>query len=101
MIKVAVFCAAGMSTSMLVSKIKASASQKGIELDINAYPESEMSKHTDVECVLLGPQIKFLKGQADKIFNPLNIPVEVINTMDYGMMKGENVLNSILKLTNK
>ncbi len=101
MIKVAVFCAAGMSTSMLVNKIRTSAKSKGVDIDINAYPESEMSKHTDVNCVLLGPQIKFLQGQAKKIFDPHKVPVEVINTMDYGMMKGENVLNTILKITNK
>lgn len=101
MIKVGVFCAAGMSTSLLVKKIKEAGEKRNIDLDINAYPESDMIKHKDVDCVLLGPQIQFLKTKAEDIFKPEGIPVEVINTVDYGMMNGEKVLDLILKLTNK
>ncbi|ONI43735.1 PTS sugar transporter subunit IIB [Candidatus Epulonipiscioides gigas] len=95
MIKVAVFCAAGMSTSLLVKKIKEAAIKKDIEIEINAYSETEMSRHTDVDCVLLGPQIQYALKNAQKIFDPLNIKVEVINTVDYGMMNGEKVLSTI------
>lgn len=101
MIKTAVFCAAGMSTSLLVKKIKEAAVKKGIELEIEAYSESEMSKHTDVDCVLLGPQIQYMIKKAEGIFSEKNIPVSVINTVDYGMMNGESVLNTIVKLAKK
>lgn len=101
MIKVAVFCAAGMSTSLLVKKIKDAAAKKSVELDIAAYSETDMVKHTDVDCVLLGPQIQFLTAKAKQIFDPHNIPVQVINSVDYGMMNGEKVLDTIIKITNK
>lgn len=101
MIKTAVFCAAGMSTSLLVKKIKEASEKKGIELEIEAYSESEMSKHTDVDCVLLGPQIQFMIKKAEEIFSPHDIPVSVINTVDYGMMNGEKVLDTIVKSANK
>ncbi len=98
MIKVAVFCAAGMSTSLLVKKIKDAAAKRGVEIDIDAYSESDMIKHTDVDAALLGPQIMVLKDKADKVFGPHDIPVEVINTVDYGMMNGDKVLTRILEL---
>ena len=36
MIKIRLFCAAGMSTSLLVNKMKAAAKEKGLEADIEA-----------------------------------------------------------------
>lgn len=101
MIKAAVFCAAGMSTSLLVKKVKDAAKQRGVDIDIDAYPEGDMIKHTDVDVCLLGPQIMVLKDKADKIFTPHNIPVQVINTVDYGMMNGLKVLDTIISLADK
>ncbi|MGO3750062.1 PTS sugar transporter subunit IIB, partial [Vagococcus salmoninarum] len=48
--------------------------------------------------LLLGPQVRFMKGQFEKKLEPMNIPLEVIDMKDYGMMNGENVLNQALNL---
>lgn len=102
MIKIGLFCAAGMSTSMLVEKMRKSATDKGIEVEINAYPESELSKKVDeIDVALLGPQVKFLLGKAQGICGSKGVPVDIINTMDYGMMNGEKVLDVALKMINK
>lgn len=102
MIKIAVFCAAGMSTSVLVSKMEKSAKEKGLEIEIAAFPEAQMAKHLDgVDLVLLGPQVRFVMPKAKKICDPLGIPVEVIASVDYGMMNGQKVLESALKLINQ
>ncbi len=102
MVKIALFCAAGMSTSMLVEKMKKSASERSIEVDINAYPESELSKRVDeIDVALLGPQVRFMLDKAKEICDPKNVPVEVINTMDYGMMNGAKVLDRALELAKK
>ncbi|OEH91535.1 PTS sugar transporter subunit IIB [Bacillus solimangrovi] len=102
MVKIGLFCAAGMSTSMLVTKMKNEAKAKGIDVEINAYPESELEKVIDnIDVALLGPQVKFLLTKAKAVCEPKNIPVEVINTMDYGMMNGAKVLESALNLVKK
>lgn len=102
MIKIGLFCAAGMSTSMLVEKMRKAAIEKGIEAQINAYPESELSKIVEeIDVALLGPQVKFMLAKAKTICEPKSVPVDVINTMDYGMMKGDNVLEMALKLASK
>ena len=97
--KIALFCNAGMSTSMLVKKMRASAQQQGIEVEIEAYPASEMDQRTEgLDAVLLGPQVKFMLSNAKKICEPKGIPVDVINSMDYGMVKGDKVLEAALSM---
>jgi len=97
--KIALFCSAGMSTSLLVTKMKKAAEAKGIEVSIDAYPEATMEKElNDVDAVLIGPQIKYLLRKLKKICDDKGVPISVINTMDYGMMDGEKVLNQALKM---
>lgn len=102
MVKIALFCAAGMSTSVLVNKMKKAAVEKGIEAEIEAFPEGQMSKYLDgVHVVLLGPQVRFILPKAKALCDPLGIPVDVIASIDYGMMNGAKVLDNALKLINK
>ena len=102
MITIRLFCAAGMSTSLLVNKMKAAAKGKGIEVDIEAFPEGQMDKHLDnVNVALLGPQVGYTLGKAKKICDAKGIPVDVIPMVDYGMMNGAKVIELALKLANK
>lgn len=94
-------CSAGMSTSLLVSKMQKSAAAQGIEADIFAVSASEVDstlKKKNIDVLLLGPQVRFMKAQFEKILTGKNIPVETINMQDYGLMKGENVLAAAIKL---
>ncbi|WP_195262661.1 MULTISPECIES: PTS sugar transporter subunit IIB [unclassified Clostridium] len=90
-------CAAGMSTSLLVNKMKAAAKEKGIEINIDALPVSECSRVIDnVDIVLLGPQVRFQKPQVDALVKG-RIPVEVIDMRLYGTMNGKAILDQVLK----
>lgn len=103
MIKIALFCNAGMSTSMLVSKMQKAAKDKNLEVSIEAYPEAQMAKQLDdgISVVLLGPQVKFLLQKAKSLCEPKGIPIDVISATDYGMMNGAKVLEHALKLAEK
>ena len=91
-------CAAGMSTSLLVNKMKDAAKAKGIEVNINALPVSECSSVVDtVDIVLLGPQVRFQKPQVDALVKG-RVPVEVIDMRIYGTMNGAAVLEWALQL---
>ncbi|AIQ31561.1 PTS cellobiose transporter subunit IIB [Paenibacillus sp. FSL P4-0081] len=91
--KVTLVCAAGMSTSILVQKIKAAAEKAGEPLTIRAVSETDFSKYAnDTEVLLLGPQIGYSLGKLKNEYEPRGIKVAVINTVDYGMMNGEKVL---------
>jgi len=99
MTKILLLCAAGMSTSMVVKKMQASAKEKGIDVHIEAHGVETIQDYlTEYDLFLLGPQIRFKKDELQKLADPLNKRVEVINMMDYGMMKGEKILDDALKM---
>ncbi|KAF0426450.1 PTS sugar transporter subunit IIB [Pediococcus acidilactici] len=93
-------CAAGMSTSLLVTKMENAAKEMKIDVDIFAKPVSEIDltlKDRKVDCLLLGPQVSFMQSELRKKLEKLGIPVETIDMTAYGMMDGEKVLKQALK----
>lgn len=96
--RILIVCAAGMSTSLLVNKMMSAANDKNIDIEIFALPISKCANvGNTVDAVLLGPQVKFLKGQVDKIIKG-RVPVVVIDMKDYSMMDGKVVLDKTLAL---
>lgn len=94
-------CSAGMSTSMLVNKMRKSAEDRGIEADINAVAESQLKNHlNDLDVVLIGPQVRYLEKQIRQQVEQKGIKVDIIDQMAYGMVKGEKVLDQAIELTN-
>lgn len=86
-------CGAGMSTSILVQRMEEAAQEKGIEVMIDAVPETDIEDSTDWDILLLGPQIGH---RVLEFSETLPLPVFVIDSMDYGLMNGEGVLNFAL-----
>ena len=92
-------CAAGMSTSLLVTKIKKAADEQGIETEVWAEPLEKVRDHVgNADVLLLGPQVKYALSELKKVTDEKGIPIDVINMMDYGMMNGPKVLEQALKL---
>jgi len=100
--KIRLFCAAGMSTSVLVNKMVEAAKKRGLTVDIEAFPEGQMAKNLDgVDVALLGPQVGYILPKAKQVCGAAGVPVDVIPMIDYGMMNGEKVLDFALKLAGK
>ena len=95
-------CSAGMSTSLLVTKMEAAAKEQGVEAKIFALPFSAAPRVLEeVDCILLGPQVRFQKAAIEKLAASRKagaIPVDVIDMRDYGTMNGKAVLSAALKL---
>lgn len=97
MYKILLVCSAGMSTSFLVEKMKKSAKDKEIEVEIEAVPDASANEYVGkVDILLLGPQVKYLEAKMKDLFT--DIPVKVINMVDYGMMNGEKILEETLNV---
>lgn len=100
MINILLVCSAGMSTSLMVKKMNAIATEKGIDAHIwavaNADAANEIGK---ADIILLGPQVRFLEKKMIEISE--GKPVQVINMQAYGTMNGEKVLEQALQLLNK
>lgn len=97
--KIVLLCSAGMSTSMLMTKMREYAASIGYECSVDAYPVSEAAKQgADADIVLLGPQVRF---QLESVKKEVNCPVQTIDTMAYGMMDGKAVLESVIEVIGK
>ena len=98
--KILLCCAAGMSTSLLVSKMQQAAKDSTIESKIWAVSVEELDHNLKegVDVVLLGPQIRYKLNDVKKVCNEKSIPAEVINMVDYGAMNGKKVLDFALNL---
>ena len=103
MLKIRLFCAGGMSTSLLVTKMRAAAAEADVEADIEAHGVGSIERRIDesVDVVLLGPQIGYQKAQVKKVTDKLGIPMEVIPMTDYGMVNGKNVFALAQKLAEQ
>lgn len=96
-------CAAGMSTSLLVTKMQEVAAEKNIDAHIFAVSGTEAEdklKDKPVDIMLLGPQVRYMKPKFEEIAKRNDIKIEVINMRDYGTMNGENVLDFAMDLIN-
>ncbi|WP_432371915.1 PTS sugar transporter subunit IIB [Pantoea allii] len=92
-------CAAGMSTSMVMKKMKQAAEKSNIEVDIVAVSMEDFDRTLALyDCCLLGPQIKYKFEEFQAKAISAGKKIAVINSMDYGMMRGEKILNDALAL---
>lgn len=96
-------CAAGMSTSMLVKKMREHAESVNIPANISALAISEAKEKITknaVDVVLLGPQVRFQKNEIEAIAQG-KIPVAVIDMKSYGQMDGKAVIEQAFQLLNQ
>lgn len=97
--KIMLCCAAGMSTSMLMKKMVAAAEAKNIEVTIDAFGAAQFDEKVgQYQVVLLGPQIKYMLADLKQRAKVHGIEVEPIDMMDYGMQRGDKVLDFALSL---
>lgn len=93
--KIVLFCGAGMSSSLLVLKIRDAALTIGYECRVEAYSSTNAQYAKDADIVLIGPQIRFHQKDLQK---ELNCPVAVIDDDAYGSMNGARILAQARKL---
>ncbi|WP_026908296.1 PTS sugar transporter subunit IIB [Paucisalibacillus globulus] len=100
--KILLVCSAGMSTSMLVKKMRAAADEKNLVAEIEAVPESQLKNSLEgLDIVLIGPQVRYLEKKIREQVEPKGIKVDVIDSIAYGMIQGDKVLNQAIELLNK
>lgn len=95
--KIILVCSAGMSTSMLVNKMRASATERNMEADINAVAESQLKNNLEnLDVVLIGPQVRYLEKKIRDFVEPKGVKVAIIDQMAYGLIQGDKVLDQAI-----
>ncbi len=93
-------CASGMSTSLLVEKMKEAARNEGKDDKIWAVAQEEVEEELgNFDVLLLGPQIGLALQRMKDLVE--NVPVAVISPLDYGRRNGASVLKMAHELVEK
>ena len=99
--KILLACSSGMSTSLIVNKMKEAALAEGIDVEIWAVAQSEVdSEINKADVLLFGPQMRFLKKKFEPKGKELIIPVDVVPPMLYGRCDGKGVLKLAMDLVH-
>lgn len=99
--KILLVCESGISTTILVSKMKDYAKVKKVDIDIKALPITECEDAiNDVDIVLLSPQVRFQMPQVNALVSG-RVPVKAIDAILYGMMNERVILEQVLNLLDK
>lgn len=102
MYRIALVCENGASTGIVVKKMQAAARDKGIDAQIKAYPFGQMADLVgEMDYILIGPQLAFKQETAKKNFPQYADRIGVIRAVDFGMMRGEKILEETVAAIEK
>ena len=88
--KILVCCNTGVTTGMLVSKMRQAAAERDMDFEVEAYPVATAIDHlADADVVLLAPQVGFAKADFE---NVTKAPVAVIDSGDYARADAPMIL---------
>ena len=94
--KILLVCAGGMSTGLLMNKMKVYWDQQGKELTINAVGLGEYEDvYKDYDIIMVGPQVGYRLAQ---IKADTGMPCDVIPSFDYAIANCPNIMKLAEKL---
>ena len=97
MIKIIICCSQGMSSSVLVRKMKEYIKNANLDASVKSSNVSRvLSGEIDFDILLLGPQIRAEKKKLQNAFPEKQI--DVIEMVSYGRLDGESVVKKALSI---
>lgn len=97
MYSIALVCEVGASTGMVVRRMVAAAREAGIDVEVKAYPFSQIGLVLEAyDYVLLGPQMRFRLKQVRDEHPECADRVDVVAPMDFATMNGEKILRQAI-----
>lgn len=94
--RILLVCASGMSTSLMVKRMKEAADIEGFECTIEAVGNAYVKEQKgNVDIVMIGPQLRYGYDSLKKEFE--GIPVVLIDMLAYGKVDGKKVLQDAKK----
>jgi len=94
--KILIVCNGGMSSSILMKKMRQAAETAGLDVMIEARPNSGLEDEVGKwDVCLLGPQIVYALEHVKKI---LGIPTASVETRTYALADGEKALQQALDM---
>ncbi|QDI91422.1 PTS sugar transporter subunit IIB [Salicibibacter halophilus] len=98
-IKAIILCSWGATSSQLAKKVEEAAKKRGVEAQIYAGGTSDFKdKAAEYDVALLEPQVRHLRKEVNRIAEPHNIPVELVDQRAFALMDGDKVLDQVLNM---
>ncbi|MGG7178319.1 PTS sugar transporter subunit IIB [Clostridium paraputrificum] len=95
--KILILCATGASSNIVVESVKMAVGSRDINISAEGIEEF-LESSRDCDLILLGPQIRYKLENVKKVLKDKNIPVGIIDSMDYGLCRGEEILNKAIEI---
>lgn len=87
-------CATGMSTSMLMEKMREYTKSQGKDYKIWAVDIESVERYEgEFDVLMLGPQVIYRFAEMKEKYD-CSVPVSVISAVDYGRLNGANVVKA-------
>ena len=94
---IVLLCAGGMSTSILMNKMRAAAQEIDFACEVNAYGVAQAPRVVpEADIVLIGPQVRFTIDRL-KVSYP-DKKIFVIDMKDYGTMNGPKIIENVIEI---
>ena len=98
--KIMLVCCLGMSTSVVVQKMKDAAKEQGKDYEIWAVDQNKIAENVgNFDVLLLGPQVRHILRRVTKLVGDQAV-VDVIDGPSYGRCDGAAVLKQAEDLVN-
>lgn len=89
--KILLVCASGMSTGLLMNRLRQYWQERGETHSIDAYGISEYQLYySEYDVVLIGPQISY---KLEEVRNTTGLPCDVIPSFDYAIGNCEKIMS--------
>ncbi len=102
MINILISCSGGFSSSLVISKVKKAAQNKGLEVNTWAINCADIEDNVSkADILLIAPQIQYELPHATEVAKAAGIPCLPVSQADYGRCNGEHILETVLEALNR
>lgn len=95
--KILICCAAGMSSSLLVQKMRAEIKARDLnDIKVGACSLNQLHQYAkEADVLLIAPQINYISSEAEK-FNLSHLKIIHITNSEYGLLDASSIINRVL-----
>lgn len=95
--KILLACSMGLSTSLLIEKLKEEGTKRGLDLEVDAVTYQIVNQFVDTtDILLLGPQIRYLVKKFRDDYGAKISVIEAMDMSDYALLKADKILDEAL-----
>lgn len=97
-LRVLLVCGSGASSGFMAANMRKAASEKGIEVTINARSESEIENYIEeIDALMVGPHLEYILDEIDYYVGDAPVKVILMKPEYYSMLNGEKAIEHLIE----